>query len=110
MYFHFKRCIFISRSFVIYFKLINYWLRWVFTAACELSLVVAAGMLSREVPCSSLWWLSLLWSTGARARRRQYLQLRGSVVVAHGLSCPIARGIFSDKGSNLCLLRWQADS
>ena len=33
-----------------------------------------------------------------------------SVVVVHGLSCPVACGIFSDQGSNLCPLRWQADS
>ena len=28
----------------------------------------------------------------------------------HGLSCSVARGIFLDQGSNLCLLHWQADS
>ena len=28
----------------------------------------------------------------------------GSVVVAHGLSCPAACGIFPDQGSNPCLL------
>ena len=27
----------------------------------------------------------------------------------HGLSCSIAGGIFSDQGSNPCLLHWQAD-
>ena len=42
---------------------------------------------------------------GARAR-----QSTGSVVVAHGLSCSLARGIFLDQGSNLNLLHWQADS
>ena len=34
----------------------------------------------------------------------------GSVVVAHGLSCSTACGIFPDQGSNLCPLHWQADS
>ena len=34
----------------------------------------------------------------------------GSVVVAHGPSCPAACGIFPDQGSNPCPLRWQADS
>ena len=38
------------------------------------------------------------------------LSSTGSVVVAHGLSCPEARGIFLDQGLNLCLLYWQADS
>ena len=30
-----------------------------------------------------------------------------SVVMEHGLSCPMARGIFPEKGSNLCPLFWQ---
>ena len=34
----------------------------------------------------------------------------GSVVVAHGLHCPRACGIFLDQGSNPCPLHWQADS
>ena len=34
----------------------------------------------------------------------------GSVVVAHGPSCSVARGIFPDQGSNPCPLHWQADS
>ena len=34
----------------------------------------------------------------------------GSVIVAHGPSCSVACGIFSDQGSNPCPLRWQADS
>ena len=33
-----------------------------------------------------------------------------SVVVAHGLSCHVACGIFLDQESNLCFLWWQADS
>ena len=34
----------------------------------------------------------------------------GSLIMAHGLSCSRAHGIFPDLGSNLCLLHWQADS
>ena len=34
----------------------------------------------------------------------------GSVVVAYGLSCSAACGIFLDEGSNPHLLRWQVDS
>ena len=30
--------------------------------------------------------------------------------MAHGLSCFVACGIFSDQGSNLCPLHWQVDS
>ena len=38
------------------------------------------------------------------------LRRAGSVVVAHGLSCSAAYGIFPDQGSNPCPLHWQADS
>ena len=34
----------------------------------------------------------------------------GSVVVAHGLSCSKACGIFPDQGLNLCPLHWQVAS
>ena len=34
----------------------------------------------------------------------------GLIVVAHGLSCSPACGIFLDQGSNPCPLYWQADS
>ena len=44
----------------------------------------------------------LLRSTGSRRA--------DSVVVAHGLSCSAACGIFPDQGSNPCPLHWQADS
>ena len=50
----------------------------------------------------SLWRSLLLRSTGSRRA--------GSVVVAHGLSCSAACGIFPDQGSNPCPLHWQADS
>ena len=76
---------------------------WVFISVQGLSLVVAsrghssswcAGLsLSRPLP---------LRSTGSRRA--------GSVVVAHGLSCSAACGIFPDQGSNPCPLHWQADS
>ena len=36
--------------------------------------------------------------------------LAGSVDVVDGLRCFVACGIFLDRGSNLCLLHWQADS
>ena len=45
----------------------------------------------------SLRWLFLLWSMG-------------SVVVAYGLSCSTACGIFLDQGLNSCLLHWQSNS
>ena len=42
---------------------------------------------------------------GARA-----LGVWASVLVAQGLSCSVACGIFPDQGSNPCPLRWQADT
>ena len=42
-----------------------------------------------------------LWTSGPR--------LVGSVVVAHGLSCPAACGIFPGQRSDPCPLHWQAD-
>ena len=42
---------------------------------------------------------------GARA-----LGPQASVVVARGLSCSAACGIFLDSGSNPCPLHWQVDS
>ena len=51
---------------------------------------------------------------GSGARGLQSLRLSGSrtgsVVVAYGLSCSAACGIFLDQGSNPCLLHWQMDS
>ena len=58
---------------------IYFWLSWVFVAACRLLVVVV-----------SLVGAPRLWSTG-------------SVVVAHGLSCSMACGIFPDQGLNPCL-------
>ena len=87
----------------IYLFIIYFWLCWVFVSVRGLSPVVASGghsssrcaglSLSRPLP---------LRSTGSRRA--------GSVVVAHGLSCSAACGIFPDQGSNPCPLHWQADS
>ena len=68
-------------------------LRWVFVAACGLFLFAASGGYS-SLRCVgfSLQWLLLLRSTGSRCT--------DSVVVAHGLSCSVSRGIFPDQGSD----------
>ena len=49
----------------------------------------------------SLHWLLLLQSKAPRAQ---------AVVVVRGRNCSVARGIFLDQGSNLCLLRCTVDS
>ena len=68
-----------------------------------LSLIAASGGHSSS-PCAGLSPSRplLLRSTGSRRA--------GSVIVAHGLSCSVACGIFPDQGSNPCPLHWQADS
>ena len=47
-----------------------------------------------------------LWVTWASVVVVSRLQSTGSIVVAHGLSCPMACGLFLDQGSNPCLLHW----
>ena len=76
-----------------HFLKIRSWLHWVFFAAYGRALVVE----NRATFCC-----------GAQA-----LGVWSSVVVANGLSCSIACGIFPTQGSNLCLLcllHWQVDS
>ena len=82
---------------------IYFWLCWVFVSVRGLSLVAASGGHSSS-RCTglSLSQPLLLWSRGSRRT--------GSVVVAHGLSCSAACGIFPDQGSNPHRLHWQADS
>ena len=89
---------FFNNKFIYYF-----WLRGVFVAAHGLSLVVASGGYS-----SSGAWAS--HCSGFSCCRARALGTRASVVVAHGLSCSAACGIFPYRGSNPCPLNWQADS
>ena len=40
-----------------------------------------------------------------------FIAMRGlSLVVAHGLNCPMLCGIFPDQGSDQCTVNWQAAS
>ena len=89
--------------FFFFYKFIYLWLCWVFVSVRGLSPVAASGGHSSS-RCAglSLSWPLLFRSTGSRRA--------GSVVVAHGLSCSAACGIFPDQGSNPCPLHWQADS
>ena len=93
----------LSKLTIFFFKLIYFWLCWVFVSVRGLSLVASSGGHSSS-RCAGLSPSQplLLWSTGSRRT--------GSVVVAHGPSCSAACGIFPDQGSNPCPLHWQADS
>ena len=75
-----------------------FWLRWVLVAAHRLplvvvnrgySLVAVSGLL---IAVASLAMEHRLWGAWA------------SVAVAHGLSCPVAYGVFLHQGSNPCFL------
>ena len=70
---------------------------------CEGFLVVASGGHSSS-RCAGLSLSRPLLLRSTSSRRA------GSVVVAHGLSCSVACGIFPDQGSNPFPLHWQADS
>ena len=66
---------------------------------------------------SSLWStgfsiqrLLLLQSMGSRMSGPQELRHLGSVIMAPGLGCSSACGIFLDQGSNRCPLHCKADS
>ena len=88
---------------IIIIFLFYFWLCWVFVSVQGLSPLTASGGHSSSWCAGlSLSWPLLLRSTGSRRA--------GSVVVAHGLSCSAAYGIFPDQGSNPCPLHWQADS
>ena len=63
----------------------------------ELSLVAASGDYSScDVQASHYGGFSCC--------RAQVIGTQASVVVTHGLSCPVPRGIFPDQGANQCPL------
>ena len=86
--------LFFFLNLFIYF--IYFWLHWVLVAARGLSL-----------SCGDL---RLLIVVASLAAEHGLLGARASVVVAHGLRCSAACGIFLDQGLNLCPLHWQMDS
>ena len=63
---------------------------------CAGSSLLHTDFLHLQCTAFSLWWLLLLRSNGA-------------VVMVHGLSCPVACGIFPDQDLNPCPLHWQVD-
>ena len=73
------------------FKLIQFWLCWVFIAACQPSLVaVSAGYSLVVVHRLLIVVASLLQGTRSTVRRLQQLRHMGSVVVRRGISRPMA--------------------
>ena len=100
---HFFNIYFFNFIYLFIYLFMYFRLCWVFVSVRGLFLIAASGGQS-SLRCAglSLSRPLLLQSTGSRRA--------GSVVVAHGLSCSMACGIFSDQGSNPCPLHWHADS
>ena len=88
---------FFNKFYLFIYLFIYLWLCWVFVAVCRLSLVAASGDYS-SLRCTgfSLRWLLLLQSTSSRRVGFSSCGM-GSVVVAHGLSCSAACGIFQTR-------------
>ena len=85
-------------SFHNFYLFVCFGLCWVFIAAHRFSQFVAESRVSAQASHHS----------GFSCWRAQALECTGSVVVAHGLSCRVAYGVFLDQGSNPCPLYWQA--
>ena len=60
--------------------------------------------------CSGLSYGARALGLMGSAVAAPWLQNTGSIVMAHGLRCSTACGIFLDQGLNPCLLNWQEDS
>ena len=77
-----------------------FWLCWVFIAVCGLSLVVTSGGYS----------LGMVFgppiAVASLVADHRFQSTQASALVAHGLSCLRACGIFPEQGLN----PWQADS
>ena len=83
-------------SLFLFFEFwVYFWLHWIFIAALRLSLAAPPGG-AQASHCSSF--------SCCRARGPS------SALVVHQLRCFEEQGIFSNQGSNLCPLHWQADS
>ena len=116
---HSNRCAVVSHCFIYFLKFIY----CLFIFGCIGSLLLHVGFLQlrragatfhcsvRASHCGS-FSCCRAWALGAQASVvvACRLQSAGSVVVAHGLSCFAACGIFPDQSSNPCPLHWQADS
>ena len=101
-YLHFNILMSSFLHFVLCFKSTSCWLCWVFVVVHGLSLAAVSLGCSLVAP-RRIPTVSGFSCCGAPA-----LGQVSSVVVEHGLSCPVACGIFLDQGSHLCPL--QVDS
>jgi len=80
---------------------------WVFPAVWALSSSLAVR--SEGYSLVQCMGFSLPWLVSLRSAGSMMCGLHGCGT-QHGFSCFVTCGIFQDQGSNLCLLRWLADS
>ena len=98
-----------------FYNFINFWLCFVFIAIqafLQLQRVGATLQLQHtdlSLLASLVAEYSLQGNTGFSSCGSQ-AQSMGSIVMAHGLSCSAACGIFPDQESNSGPLQWQEDS
>ena len=85
------------------------WFIYLFFVSLGLFLLRGLPLVAASRGCSPVTVRGLLRAVASLVAEHGH-QSSGSVVVAHGLHCPEACGIFPDQGSNMCLLHWQADS
>ena len=98
-----------NRLYAIYLflKLINLLISF----GCVGSSLLHAGFLQLRWAGATLWCgAQASHCSGFSCCRARALGMRASVIVAHGLNCYKACGIFPDQGSNPCPLHWQVDS
>ena len=81
----------------------------IFSTYREQGLLSSCSVLASHCSSFSYCELQALGQVGSVGMLPR-LKRTGLVVVAYGLSCSAACGIFPDQGWNLCPLRWQADS
>ena len=95
----------------IYFFYINFLILFIFIFGCVGSSLLRAGFLwLRQVGATLSCGVQASHCSGFSYCGARALGTRASVVVARGLSCSVACGIFPGQGSNLCPLHWQGDS
>ena len=98
---------FLKYILFIYVLIYYFWLCWVFFAVRGLSRVVVHWPFVEMASCMVEHGLYSAWASVVVALQ---LWSTGSIVVVHGRSCPVARGIFPDQGTKPRPLHWQADS
>ena len=98
---HHMKLLWLFKKFYFLKKIYLYF--WLFLGLCCCALGLSScsewGLFYLLCESFPLKWFLLFWSMGSRCS--------GSVVVARGLSCFTAHGIFPDQGLNLCPLHWQ---